>query len=99
MAEREQDMFGYGTGYVPQIDKIVEHIEHHLPDVIFDFITNAVIKDAKAQGVNLNDIEDDDSQDMMMETVGDVSHEWVSRVREAAKSGDEDALHFMLLPF
>jgi len=95
----QDDLFGYGTGYVPQVDDIVEQVQRKLPDEIFNHLTEAVIKDAKEQGVNLDDPEDDDAQDLLMETVSDVTHAWVSKIREAAQSGDEDALHFMLLPF
>lgn len=99
MADADKDLFGYGTGYVPQVDKMIEHAENHIPDHIFDFLMNIVLKDAKEQGVNLDNPEDEDAQDLLMETVGDVTHGWVQRVREAAESGDKDALHFMLLPF
>ena len=99
MPEQEDDLFGYGTGYVPQVDAIVKKIENKIPDTIFDFLMEAVIEDAKKQGVNLDDLEDEDAQDLLMETVGDVTHAWVSKIREAAQSGDDDKLHFMLLPF
>lgn len=95
----DKDLFGYGTGYVPQVDKIIEQVTNTIPDTVFDFIMTAVLEDAKAQGVDLNNPEDDEAQDILMETLGDVAHGWVAKVREAAESGDKDALHFMLLPF
>lgn len=94
----QQDMFGYGSGYVPQMDKIMKQFEMHIPDIILDKMMSVVMEDAREQGVDL-DSDDDDKQDMLHETIGDVMHTWVDRVRKAAKSSDPDDLHFMLLPF
>jgi transcriptional regulator NrdR family protein len=93
----DNELFGYGTGYVPQTKSILESVENGVPEVILDFIMDAVRKDIKKQ--NIRDIESEDFQDIIMETVSDIAYDWVARVREAANSGDEDALHFMLLPF
>jgi hypothetical protein len=103
MAENERDMFGYGTGYVPQMDKILDKFERELPDFILDRLMDEVIADAKSQGIDLNDDSDDerfdDAQDLLHETLGDAMHTFVEHVRKAAASDDPDELHFILMPF
>lgn len=94
----EREMFGYGTGYVPQMDKILDKFERELPDFILDRMMEEVLADAKSQGINL-DNDDDDAQDLLHETLGDVMHTFVEHVRKAAASGDPDDLHYILMPF
>jgi len=101
MAEEQgrEELFGYGTGYVPQVDKLIKTAEDNIPDILLDYFMNLMYKDAKAQGIDLQDDDDDNKMDLAMETVADISHGWAAKVREAANSGDEEALHYMLLPF
>lgn len=99
MAGNEREMFGYGTGYVPQMDKILSKFERELPDFILDRLMDEVLADAKSQGIDLNNDEDDDAQDLLHETLGDAMHTFVDHVRKAAASDDPDELHYILMPF
>ncbi|MCA1806338.1 MAG: hypothetical protein LC687_00440 [Actinobacteria bacterium] len=92
------DLFGEGTGYVPQMDRMMKILSNRLPDFIFDYIYKVVLEDARKQGIDLDNPEDDSKHDALMETVGELAWNWVEKIREAA-AGGEDELHYNLLPF
>lgn len=93
------ELFGYGTGYVPQVETLIKAAEKHIPDILLDYFMDMIYKDSESQGINLRDDDSDEKMDIVMEAASDVAYGWLEKVRAAAKSRNEDDLHYMLLPF
>jgi len=92
---KNKKLFGYGSGYVPQAEAMLEIARKDLPGMIFDFFMEQVLQDAQKQGV---DTEDEGAMEAVLEAFEDLSRAWIGEVYAAAQSSNPDGLASVLLP-